>query len=550
MNTSHQPDPGDEKVRDSATAPANRRSGTPEERQDVRYTPWPTETQLPLPVFREDGQWRETVPDEEYLRRTTPSSFSEPVPAQNLRRHLIRAAVRVGALATVDLAAFGFLLGLMHIVGLQRVGAATTSGVGYLLEPYGVQSFALALAVGLAATGNYGAGDSRRDGGRLFVGCMLAACIFSWRQLWAAPLVVGAELAVLVFTLGSTLVVARYVTDRVVRRHRARTHTAARTILVGPAADCTRVYIQRLVSSDNGFHVLGFVETKPGGRTGEALGRVGDLERLLQQHDADTVVVCGDLSPACLDRVLRASTVNECELLAVSPVFEMAGVHPTIMWRRGRPLIALRGEAARGGGLLLKRVFDVVTSAAMLVALSPVLLAVAVAVRLESAGPVVFGHLRAGRRGRFFRCLKFRSMHVDAEERLHADPVLFRRYVENDFKLPAGEDPRITRVGRWLRRTSLDELPQLVNVIRGDMSLVGPRPIVREELNHYADDQPLLLSLRPGVTGLWQVNGRSSVPYPARTYIELEYVQTWTLMRDIEILLRTVPAVLRQRGAS
>jgi exopolysaccharide biosynthesis polyprenyl glycosylphosphotransferase len=516
----------------------------------VRFTPWPSETQLPLPVFREQASRQETARGEEAARRARAQASGGPVPGLNIRRHLVRATVRVAALAASDLTAVGIMLAVLHVVGLQWVGATATSGVGYLLEPHGVRSFGAALAVGLAATGNYGTGDRRRDGGRLFVGCMLAACIFSWRQLWEAPLVVGAELTALVLTLGTALVVTRYTLDRLVSRHRARTRTAARTVLVGPAADCTRVFMQRLVSRENGFQVLGYVDSKAGSTAEGALGRMGDLERLLREHETDTVVVCGELGQACMERVVRVATVNECELLAAAPAFEMPGVHPTIVWRRGRALVALRGEAERGGGLLLKRVFDVAASTAMLVVFSPLLVALAVAVRLDSPGPVVFGHLRAGRYGRFFRCLKFRSMHVDAEQRLRDDPALFRKYVENDFKLPPGEDPRITRMGRILRKTSLDELPQLLNVIRGDMSLVGPRPIIREELNQYADDQPLLLSLRPGVTGLWQVNGRSSVPYPARKYIELEYVQTWTLMRDIEILLRTVPAVLLQRGAS
>jgi lipopolysaccharide/colanic/teichoic acid biosynthesis glycosyltransferase len=140
-------------------------------------------------------------------------------------------------------------------------------------------------------------------------------------------------------------------------------------------------------------------------------------------------------------------------------------------------------------------------------------------------------------------------MYRDAEQRLHADPDLFSEYVENDFKLPAARDARITPVGRFLRRTSLDELPQLWNVITGEMSLVGPRPIVPDELQHYRGDTPLFLSLRPGMTGAWQVNGRSAVAYPQRTSIELDYVQRWSLVSDLGIMLRTFPAVMFGRGA-
>lgn len=137
----------------------------------------------------------------------------------------------------------------------------------------------------------------------------------------------------------------------------------------------------------------------------------------------------------------------------------------------------------------------------------------------------------------------------NAEAILRSDPELYAEYVRNDFKLPPERDTRITRMGRFLRRTSLDELPQLWNVLRGEMSLVGPRPVVVDELTHYGTEKPVFLSLKPGVTGAWQVNGRSSVPYPDRAMVELEYVRSWSLGRDLQILLQTVPAVLAQRGA-
>jgi lipopolysaccharide/colanic/teichoic acid biosynthesis glycosyltransferase len=140
-------------------------------------------------------------------------------------------------------------------------------------------------------------------------------------------------------------------------------------------------------------------------------------------------------------------------------------------------------------------------------------------------------------------------MYVDAEERLRANEELYALYVAGDYKLPEDLDNRITRVGRFLRRTSLDELPQLFNVLRGDMSLVGPRPIVPDELRHYPQEGPLLLSLRPGLTGAWQVNGRSTVSYPIRADLELDYVESWSIAKDFKILLQTLPAVIAQKGA-
>jgi lipopolysaccharide/colanic/teichoic acid biosynthesis glycosyltransferase len=155
-----------------------------------------------------------------------------------------------------------------------------------------------------------------------------------------------------------------------------------------------------------------------------------------------------------------------------------------------------------------------------------------------------------GAKGRLFRCFKFRSMKRDAEQILRADAALCQKYLTNHFKLPEHEDPRLTRVGRFLRKTSLDELPQLINVLLGQMSLVGPRPIVPAELDHYRHEAALVfMSLKPGITGAWAVSGRSEIGYPDRALLELEYIRRWSLLSDIAILVRTVPAVLRRRGA-
>jgi lipopolysaccharide/colanic/teichoic acid biosynthesis glycosyltransferase len=196
-----------------------------------------------------------------------------------------------------------------------------------------------------------------------------------------------------------------------------------------------------------------------------------------------------------------------------------------------------------------KRLLDL--AAAMLLALVflPAFLLIAVAISLESPGPVFFRQERLGKAGKRFRLLKFRTMFADAEAVLKRNPDLYVRYVENNFKLREGEDPRITNLGRILRKSSLDELPQLFNVLRGDMSLVGPRPVVPAEIGAYGEGADLLLSIRPGLTGPWQVNGRSRVGYPIRVQMELEYVRDPSLGRDIEILLKTVRAVLRSDGA-
>lgn len=213
-----------------------------------------------------------------------------------------------------------------------------------------------------------------------------------------------------------------------------------------------------------------------------------------------------------------------------------------------QPTLIGFGPPERSGSWI-KRCVDVVGAAVALLVTSPLILLIAVAIKLESRGPVFFAHRRLGRKGRLFSCWKFRSMHADAESRLRADATLRRYYVANHFKIPKHLDPRITRLGHFLRRSSLDELPQLWNVLRGEMSLVGPRPIVPLESTHYGDELSLLLSVRPGLTGAWAVHGRSAIGYPHRASIELDYVRSWSLVADLNILIRTPSAVFRQRGA-
>jgi exopolysaccharide production protein ExoY len=192
----------------------------------------------------------------------------------------------------------------------------------------------------------------------------------------------------------------------------------------------------------------------------------------------------------------------------------------------------------------LKRIFDVVVALGLLLASVPLLILTVIAVRLTSKGPAIFGHERCGRDGTSFRCLKLRTMVVDAEDWLERDEGLKALHRANDFKLPSTRDPRVTSIGRFLRFTHFDELPQLLNVLRGDMSLVGPRPVVEEELGWYGDRARDLLSVRPGIFGEWTAMGRSRSEYPNRVTDELAYVQNMSFGADLWILVRHVPVVL------
>ena len=193
-----------------------------------------------------------------------------------------------------------------------------------------------------------------------------------------------------------------------------------------------------------------------------------------------------------------------------------------------------------------KRVLDLVAASLLLAVLSPLMLLVAALVRATSPGPALFRQTRCGRNGRTFTCFKFRTMVDGADAILASDPRLRAEFVDG-WKL--SRDPRITRVGRWLRKSSIDELPQLWNVVKGDMSLVGPRPVRPGELRMFGDHAAALLSVRPGLTGLWQVNGRSSLPYARRVELDLNYVRDCSLGYDVLLIWRTIPAVLLGKGA-
>lgn len=199
---------------------------------------------------------------------------------------------------------------------------------------------------------------------------------------------------------------------------------------------------------------------------------------------------------------------------------------------------------------ITKRTIDIIGAIVGLILSSPLFLLMSIFYLFgDSKGPILFRQVRVGKNGKKFYIYKFRSMVVNAEEKLKADKELYQKYLRNNYKLEPHEDPRITNLGRFLRKTSLDEIPQLINVLKGEMSLVGPRPVVEEELKEYGSDISKFLSVKPGMTGYWQVSGRSAVGYPERVDIELHYIENQSLLFDIAILIKTVWEVLLKRGA-
>jgi lipopolysaccharide/colanic/teichoic acid biosynthesis glycosyltransferase len=282
----------------------------------------------------------------------------------------------------------------------------------------------------------------------------------------------------------------------------------------------------------------------------EALGKLDELEALLTRLVVDEVWITLPVK-SCYDAFQHVIAV--CERVGVDfsyplDTFRHALTRPRLSHAGGHSVINAT-PITEADDLALKRAFDIAIAAAMLAIFSPLILLSAATVRLTSRGPILFAQERYGKGKRLFVLYKFRTMHVDAEAALRRDPLLYEEYRRNNFKLSDARDPRVTFVGRILRKSSLDELPQLWNVLRGDMSIVGPRPIVLSEVGQYAGVASLLLALKPGLTNMWVIEGWNAVGYPKRADLELRYVRDWSLRRDLWILLRTVPAVLRRAVA-
>lgn len=252
------------------------------------------------------------------------------------------------------------------------------------------------------------------------------------------------------------------------------------------------------------------------------------------------------------DQLIRQLSQNGIKSVSVIPAMRgvpLFGLETTQFFSHEVLMLHLRNQLANPSMQLLKRVFDLLGSATLLLLLSPMFAYVAWKVSRDG-GSALFGHERVGQNGHKFKCYKFRSMVVNAQEVLQEllarDPVA-RAEWEKDFKLK--NDPRINPIGHFLRRTSLDELPQLWNVFKGEMSLVGPRPVVQDELARYGEDVVYYLMAKPGMTGLWQVSGRNDVDYDTRVYFDAWYVKNWSLWTDIAILFKTISVVTGRRGA-
>jgi exopolysaccharide biosynthesis polyprenyl glycosylphosphotransferase len=276
-------------------------------------------------------------------------------------------------------------------------------------------------------------------------------------------------------------------------------------------------------------------------------GSFDDAAYAVEAAQADAVIVlsCPELDGVALRRLAWRLERVDVDLIVASALIDVAG-RTTIRPVDGLPMLHVDHARLRGSARAAKALVDRCGAALLLLVLAPLLAAVAVAIKRDSPGPVLYRQSRVGRDGAVFSIWKFRSMYVDADARL-ADLARLDEGAGVLFKIR--DDPRVTRVGRYLRRFSLDELPQLVNVLVGQMSLVGPRPPLPAEVARYPADMLRRLVVKPGLTGLWQVSGRSDLPWEEAIRLDLRYVETWSLSLDLVILLRTVTAVVRTSGA-
>jgi exopolysaccharide biosynthesis polyprenyl glycosylphosphotransferase len=337
---------------------------------------------------------------------------------------------------------------------------------------------------------------------------------------------------------------------------RAVAHRAAplrqRALIVGSGVVAAQV-VSRLRSHEAiGVEAVGIADDEVSDLDASGvptLGTIDELPELIQRESLDRVII--SFTRARHDRLLGVIRTCRDQGVAVDVVprlFEFLEGATPVDTIRGLPLLSLDAPVLTPRAKAAKRALDVVGSSLALLVLLPVMLWIALAIKLDSPGPVLFRQRRAGRDGRAFDVMKFRTMRLDAEDLKIG--LLGANDVRDGVMFKLWRDPRVTPLGRRLRRLSLDELPQLVNVLRGEMSLVGPRPLVFEETGSLAESwQARRLELKPGITGPWQVGGRNHVAFQDMLRLDYQYVTGWSLARDIEILISTIPAVLSRRGA-
>lgn len=329
------------------------------------------------------------------------------------------------------------------------------------------------------------------------------------------------------------------------------------TWIIGSGNNAIEAY-KAIISEQNlGLKIIGFIASEGGVRAGETINGIkvisNDIDWLRGEDKKTQFIVAVESHQSEMrNSWLRNFMIQGFRYVSVIPTLRGMPLDSTDMsfiFSHEVMIFRVQQNLAKLSSRTLKRLFDIIASIAIIILLSPVLLYISRQVK-KDGGPAIYGHERIGKDGKPFKCLKFRSMVTNSKdvlnELLQNDPEAKREW-DTTFKLK--NDPRITKIGAVLRRTSLDELPQLFNVLKGEMSLVGPRPIITAELERYNEEVDYYLLSKPGMTGLWQVSGRSDVDYETRVYLDAWYVKNWSMWNDIAILFKTVGVVLKKDGA-
>ncbi|MBL7183216.1 MAG: undecaprenyl-phosphate glucose phosphotransferase [Anaerolineae bacterium] len=387
----------------------------------------------------------------------------------------------------------------------------------------------------------------------LFGGTTTGILIIMAITFWFRPLVYSRMMFIwagltIVTLLSLSRLIKRWVWESLMRQGLG----VDRVLIVGAGEVGRRLMRNIVAQPELGYQVIGFVDDDPDknkkdiGRF-KALGGIDNLPRVVQEEAIDEVIVTLPwMHHRKILGIMRQCERERVRARIVPDLFQLALSRVDIEDLGGIPIIGVKEVSITGWNLAFKRASDIALSLAGLILLSPLLLLISVAIRLDSPGPILFKQDRVGKGRRRFVFYKFRSMRQGAEEER---PQLAGRdeVVGPTFKIR--HDPRCTRVGRFLRRTSLDELPQFYNVLRGEMSLVGPRPAIPSEVEQYQEWHRRRLEISPGITGLWQVSGRSQLTFDEMCLLDIYYLENWSPLLDLKIALKTIPAVLAGRGA-
>lgn len=346
----------------------------------------------------------------------------------------------------------------------------------------------------------------------------------------------------------------RFIVRRVVYNLRARGYYLSPALIVGANDEGLSLAHQLQVWKTSGMHIMGFVDEKlPAGTLlfddMYILGTVDQLDRLIQQYQVEELILASSAISSrekMVEIFKRYGIASGVNIRLSSGLYEIITTGLSVKEFAYVPLVGINQVRLTGLDSFFKLILDYSLTLAGLVIAAPLMLLIAIAVKLDSPGPIIHRRRVMGVNGRQFDAFKFRSMYSNGDEILAAHPELVEELAQN-HKLK--HDPRITRVGQFLRKTSMDELPQLFNVLRHEMSLVGPRMISPAEMEMYKKWGMNLLTVRPGITGLWQVSGRADVSYEQRVRLDMHYIRNWSIWFDLQLLYQTIPAVLRRRGA-